>query len=269
MTVIGTDQGYLKAPVVLTKFVMCPGERYDVVIDFTGLAPGTIVTLLNDAPRRSRRASRRRSRRRQGAPPVRRRQPQGARHQRHPGGPRPRGAARPDDERARSRTGAERGPRCGDALPAPRPDRRQGLRGRHHGDAEEGNTEVWTFINTTGDAHPIHLHLVKFQIVSRQAFDAARYSAATNFAVPGNSHVHEAPHRPVPQGQDASARSLRGRLEGHRHLLSGRDPHRRGQVGRELEHGAGGADQLRRHGLPASRATRPTSRPLCSPRSWT
>jgi spore coat protein A len=34
-----------------------------------------------------------------------------------------------------------------------------------------GTTEVWRIINTTGDAHPIHVHLVQFQILDRQPFD--------------------------------------------------------------------------------------------------
>jgi len=34
------------------------------------------------------------------------------------------------------------------------------------------DTEVWEFYNTTVDAHPIHLHLVKFQVISRQKFNA-------------------------------------------------------------------------------------------------
>jgi spore coat protein A len=36
---------------------------------------------------------------------------------------------------------------------------------------QEGTTEVWEIANTTADAHPIHLHLVQFQILSRQVFD--------------------------------------------------------------------------------------------------
>ena len=30
-----------------------------------------------------------------------------------------------------------------------------------------GNTEEWNIYNFTADAHPIHLHLVRFQVVSR------------------------------------------------------------------------------------------------------
>ena len=41
-----------------------------------------------------------------------------------------------------------------------------------------GDTEDWVIPNLTGDTHPIHLHLVQFQLVSRQKFDAAKYNAA-------------------------------------------------------------------------------------------
>jgi spore coat protein A len=34
-----------------------------------------------------------------------------------------------------------------------------------------GTMEKWRFINTTEDAHPMHLHLVQFQILHRQGFD--------------------------------------------------------------------------------------------------
>jgi FtsP/CotA-like multicopper oxidase with cupredoxin domain len=40
----------------------------------------------------------------------------------------------------------------------------------------EGETEVWQVINLTGDAHPIHLHLVQFQLLSRQNFNVNRYN---------------------------------------------------------------------------------------------
>jgi FtsP/CotA-like multicopper oxidase with cupredoxin domain len=32
-----------------------------------------------------------------------------------------------------------------------------------------GSTEVWEFLNLTVDAHPIHIHLIQFQLVNRQA----------------------------------------------------------------------------------------------------
>lgn len=41
-----------------------------------------------------------------------------------------------------------------------------------------GNTEMWEIYNFTVDAHPIHLHLVRFELVNREIFD-------TVFGIPG------------------------------------------------------------------------------------
>lgn len=46
---IGTDGGFLQSPVALKKVMLAPGERADLIIDFSGLE-GKIVTLSNDAP---------------------------------------------------------------------------------------------------------------------------------------------------------------------------------------------------------------------------
>jgi len=48
-----------------------------------------------------------------------------------------------------------------------------------------GSTEVWEIINTTADAHPIHLHLVQFQIMNRQMFQGGKYMKAYTAAFPG------------------------------------------------------------------------------------
>jgi spore coat protein A, manganese oxidase len=50
-----------------------------------------------------------------------------------------------------------------------------------------GTVEIWNFINTTGDTHPIHLHLVKFQLLRRQKFDVSAYLAAWNPQLPPGS----------------------------------------------------------------------------------
>jgi spore coat protein A len=42
-----------------------------------------------------------------------------------------------------------------------------------------GSTEKWRFINTTDDAHPMHLHLVQFKILERQGFNQATVGAGT------------------------------------------------------------------------------------------
>ena len=38
-----------------------------------------------------------------------------------------------------------------------------------------GSIEKWRFINTTDDAHPMHLHLVQFQILQRQGFNLGTF----------------------------------------------------------------------------------------------
>lgn len=45
--------------------------------------------------------------------------------------------------------------------------------------------EVWNIVNTTMDTHPIHLHLVKFQILGRRPFDVAEYNASGNIVYTG------------------------------------------------------------------------------------
>ena len=37
-----------------------------------------------------------------------------------------------------------------------------------------GATEVWEFYNTTGDAHPMHVHEVVFEVVNREGSGAGR-----------------------------------------------------------------------------------------------
>ncbi len=54
---------------------------------------------------------------------------------------------------------------------------------------EEGDTEVWEIINLTADAHPVHLHLVQFQLMNRQAFDLNKYGAVYAAAFPGRKFI--------------------------------------------------------------------------------
>jgi spore coat protein A len=35
--------------------------------------------------------------------------------------------------------------------------------------------EIWELVNTTEDSHPIHLHLVRFQLLDRRSFDELLY----------------------------------------------------------------------------------------------
>jgi FtsP/CotA-like multicopper oxidase with cupredoxin domain len=51
-----------------------------------------------------------------------------------------------------------------------------------------GSTELWEIINLTADSHPIHLHLVQFQIVNRQAFNQNNYGKLYNSLFPGGTY---------------------------------------------------------------------------------
>src|SRR5688572_29496046 len=52
--IIGSEEGYLDRPIKLDpvagqKLFMMPGERYDVIVDFSGVAPGSNLILTNTA----------------------------------------------------------------------------------------------------------------------------------------------------------------------------------------------------------------------------
>jgi FtsP/CotA-like multicopper oxidase with cupredoxin domain len=51
----------------------------------------------------------------------------------------------------------------------------------------DGSTEIWEIANLTEDAHPIHIHLVQFQLVNRQDFDVDSYRAAWDATFPGGT----------------------------------------------------------------------------------
>jgi spore coat protein A len=49
----------------------------------------------------------------------------------------------------------------------------------------EGDTEVWEIVNLTADAHPMHTHLIQFQLINRQNFNTNKYNGAYAAAFPG------------------------------------------------------------------------------------
>jgi spore coat protein A len=188
---IGTDDGLLDAPVILDRLTIGPGERQDVVIDFSPAAlRGAVVILKNNAR----------------AP-----YPKG-----EPADPRTVGqimafrVALPLDTSVHPTTSlaANLRPVSGPlvALPAPVTTRRLLLfEGEDDlgrilpllGTVDDGgldwddeitenpglgDTEVWEVYNTTPDAHPIHLHEVAFRLLDRQRFraDQDSHGALTN-----------------------------------------------------------------------------------------
>jgi spore coat protein A len=78
-----------------------------------------------------------------------------------------------------------------------------GLLGRKHWcdpiteNPKAGSTEIWSFANTTGDVHPIHTHLVRFQVLNRQAFDVQQYLQNNKLVFTGNPMPPERNERPA------------------------------------------------------------------------
>jgi FtsP/CotA-like multicopper oxidase with cupredoxin domain len=187
-TQIGTDGGYLQSAVQLTSLLIAPGERVDILVDFSKLAPGTKVIMTNDA----------------NAP--------------YPDGdPVEIGNT---DQIMQFTVGNKLGFKARNLPPlleptlkgsfptlvADSPSRTlpyfeemnngepvgvflngQKWMGVITETPKVGSTEDWWLVNPTGDTHPIHTHLAQFQVVYRQAFDAVQYEAdwmALNGPVP-------------------------------------------------------------------------------------
>ncbi len=58
-----------------------------------------------------------------------------------------------------------------------------------------GSTEIWSFVNTTEDVHPIHIHLVRFQVLNRQFFDVNKYRQSSELTYWGAPREPEANER--------------------------------------------------------------------------
>ena len=64
-------------------------------------------------------------------------------------------------------------------------------------DPKAGSTEIWSFVNITGDVHPLHVHLVQFQVLNRQAFDVPTYQQTGKLVFTGKPMAPEANERPA------------------------------------------------------------------------
>jgi spore coat protein A, manganese oxidase len=193
--VIGTDGGFLPAPVALTTLLQAPAERLDVILDFTGKS-GQFFVLKNDGP----------------AP--------------FPGG----GEVVPTEIMMFRVTKPLSSPDT-TTIPAvlnPVPntiDPASAVNSRNlvmteldrasdgfpiialldnknwddpvTEDPRAGSTEIWNLINTTGDGHPKHIHLVQFQVLSRQAFNLNKFDSTGQLEFIGN------PQPPAPEEVNA------------------------------------------------------------------
>jgi FtsP/CotA-like multicopper oxidase with cupredoxin domain len=198
---IGTDGGLLDAPVTLNKLLLGPGERADVVVDFAGLATGTTVLLGNDArtpfpngPRNARRG---------GAPLAQIMQFTVAAATGF-SAPLPAALrAAPITRLAGRPVAATRTMALVEILDAAGAPLTALLNNRAFADNHFAGTpitadslEQWELVNTTGDAHPIHLHLVQYQVLNRQRVDTAGYLAAAYG--PGPITPDTGPYPPPP-----------------------------------------------------------------------
>jgi spore coat protein A len=59
-----------------------------------------------------------------------------------------------------------------------------------------GATEDWLLVNTTADTHPIHLHLVTFEVIDRRPFNVAAYDPTTH------AITYTGPPAPAPSNEN-------------------------------------------------------------------
>jgi spore coat protein A len=64
-------------------------------------------------------------------------------------------------------------------------------------DPKAGTTEIWSFVNITMDVHPLHIHLVQFQVLNRQPFDVPTYQQTGKLIFTGKPMPPESNERPA------------------------------------------------------------------------
>ncbi len=157
---IGSEQGFLEAPAQMKSLILGPGERVDLIVDFSGRA-GKEVFLRTDVAvfMKFRVASGKANDTSSVSVPATLR-------------PVPR---MPESAAVKTRdlTIADYQNRLGRSSVML-------LNGAHWSMPVTENpvlnsTEIWSFINLTDDSHPIHLHMVRFQMLDRRPFDLTVY----------------------------------------------------------------------------------------------
>lgn len=158
---IGADQGLLPKPAEMTRLTLAPGERADLVVDLSGAAGASIVL-------------------RNGASDVMQiRVAAGAGK-----APSPLRAKLRTVERIRESEAVTTRMLTLGEYKDPKRQRMLMLLGEKYWRDEIsekpklGTTEIWSLVNLTEDTHPIHLHLVRFQVLDRQQFDADEYGTS-------------------------------------------------------------------------------------------
>jgi spore coat protein A, manganese oxidase len=173
---IGSDQGFLAAPLPMKSLTLTPGERVDIVMDFSAYAGRTIYLKSSTSPIMQIRVSADTANKTTSLPTKLRsieRIPESA------------------ATKTRELTLMDYKDTAGRVT-------HMLLNGAHYGmpvteTPALNSTEIWTLINLTDDTHPIHLHLVRFQILDRRRFDFEVYMKSgklvyTGPAIPPEAH---------------------------------------------------------------------------------
>ncbi|HUY15605.1 MAG TPA: multicopper oxidase [Terriglobia bacterium] len=155
---IGCDQGLLPAPVELKSLALAPGERADLIIDFSAARGERIILKSDEFNLMQFRVSRQSSPDPSAMPATLR--------------PVPRMEASAA-VKSRVLSLSEVNDVNGNPVIML-------LNGAHWNMPVTENpaintTEVWNLVNLTDDSHPIHIHLVRFQILDRRPFDTFAY----------------------------------------------------------------------------------------------
>ncbi len=151
---IGTDQGLLPAPVPLTHLEISPGERADLVVDFSEQRGAQIILKSDAFVVMQFRVSSAKVTDASSLPDALR--------------PVPR---IPESQAVQTRllTLDEHVNKSGNPTMLLLNESHWGMPVTEK--PVLGSTEIWTLINPTNDSHPIHLHLVRFQILDRQNYE--------------------------------------------------------------------------------------------------
>ena len=155
---IGSEQGFLEAPASIATLILGPGERADLVVDFARYAGQQLFMRTDVAVFMQFRVSS--SKAADDSQVPARLQPEFR-------------ASAAAATRTRELTIADYQDRLGRSSVML-------LNGAHwHDPVTEtptlGSTEIWSFINLTDDSHPLHLHMVRFQLLDRRPFDLSVY----------------------------------------------------------------------------------------------
>jgi|HubBroStandDraft_5_1064220.scaffolds.fasta_scaffold05812_1 spore coat protein A len=170
--VIGSDQGLLDASVAVAKFSIAPGERIDFIVDFSEHAGEEIVLMDDFQPVMQFRVANRAV--------VSLREPIGTpaadiRSAQFINLPSPLRPVQRTPESSAVKTRVLSLDEVDNLVQEPV---RMELDAKRWTDPVTenptlGSTEIWTLVNPTDDAHPIHLHLVRFQILDRRRFETS------------------------------------------------------------------------------------------------